>query len=222
MLDISAKIPSLISAIRSDAEISLREMHKENINKLLSYVSTEDVKVIQQADTKKTPSDSSTEENKKKIYEENIEKLRNGDDEYFAQSRQYLMDFIASVQAAFALPYEDAYRELNKLNERITKEAATKPETFYASHMSPYVTRLCTKEMLFKTNLNAVNAAIEIYILKAQSGKLPDELPAGLPKDLFSDKDFIYAKTGDGFILRCQGKDLDKNKIHEYEFKVKK
>ena len=88
--------------------------------------------------------------------------------------------------------------------------------------MSPYVTRLCTNEIAFKTNFNAIIAAIEIYIIKAKSGKLPDKLPSGLPKDLFSDKDFIYAKTGDGFILRCQGKDLDRNEIHEYEFKVKK
>ncbi len=221
-LDISAKTPSLISAIRSDAEISLREMNKENINKLLSYVSTEDVKVIQQADTEMTESDSSTEENKKKIYEENIEKLRNGDDEYFARSRQYLMDFIASVQAIFALPYEDAYRELEKLNQTIAKEAETNPAAFFTSVASPMNTKLCTNEIVFKTNFNAVNAAIEIYILKAKSGKLPDDLPEGLPKDLFSSKDFIYEKTGDGFVLRCQGKDLEKNEIHDYEFKVKK
>ena len=58
-------------------------------------------------------------------------------------------------------------------------------------------------------------------MIKAKTGKLPDELPAGLPKDLFSDRDFEYIKTADGFILRCQGKDLGKDEIYEYEFKVK-
>jgi hypothetical protein len=202
MLDISAKTPSLISAIVNESKIAEREMRKKTVDAILKDPGQEDLL--------------------KTIPREIIEKVRNGDEEFFERSRKYYMDFIASVKAAFTLPYEDAYRELNKLNERITKEAATKPETFYTSHMSPYVTRLCTNEMLFKTNLNAVNAAIEIYILKAKSGELPDKLPAGLPKDLFSDKDFEYEKTDDGFILRCRGKDLSKNKIHEYEFKVKK
>jgi len=52
--------------------------------------------------------------------------------------------------------------------------------------------------------------------------QLPDELPADLPKDLFGGKDFEYERTKDGFVLRCQGKDLSKDKIYEYEFKVKK
>ena len=131
------------------------------------------------------------------------------------------MDFFDMVQATFALPYQDAYRELEKLNETITKEAEKNPAAFFTSVASPMNTKLCTNEVVFKTNFNAVNAAIEIYILKAQSGTLPDKLPEGLPKDLFSRKDFIYEKTADGFILRCQGKDLFKNEIHEYEFKVK-
>ena len=29
-----------------------------------------------------------------------------------------------------------------------------------------------------------------------------------------------YAKGEDSFILRCQGKELGKDKIHEYEFKI--
>ncbi len=221
MLEISAKTPSLITAIESEAEISLREMQKENVNKLLGYVNTEDIKVIRKADADITQSDGGAEEKKKKIYEENVEKLGNGDEEYFSQSRKYYMDFIASVKATFALPYEDAYRELEKLNEKVTKEAETNPAAFLTSHMSPMIAKLCTNEMVFKTNFNAFIAAIEIFIIKAKTGQLPDSLPAGLPKDLFSGKDFEYKKNADGFILRCQGKDLDKNKIHEYEFKVK-
>ena len=166
MLDISAKTPSLISAIFGESKITTREMRKE--------------------------------------------------------SRKYYMDFIALVQAAFGLPYENAYRELEKLNEKVTKEAGTRPEALATSIMSPSVTKLYTNEVTFKTSFNAVNAAINLYLAKAKTGRLPDELPDGMPKDLFSGKDFIYEKTKDGFILRCQGKDLHKDKIHEYEFKVKK
>ena len=59
-------------------------------------------------------------------------------------------------------------------------------------------------------------------MIKAKTGKLPDTLPAGLPGDLFSSKPFGYEKTPEGFILRCQGKDLGRNEVYEYEFKMKK
>ena len=84
-----------------------------------------------------------------------------------------------------------------------------------------------------RTQFNAVLAGIDIYLVRAKTGKLPDELPAGLPKDLFSGKDFLYAKTGAGFTLTGQGKGLDddsgfaltgqsKDIVHKYEFKVAK
>ena len=43
----------------------------------------------------------------------------------------------------------------------------------------------------------------------------------GAAKDLFSGKDFVYETTKDGFVLKCQGKDMVKDKVHEYSFKVK-
>ena len=81
--------------------------------------------------------------------------------------------------------------------------------------------KLYTLEMRKNTDMNATGAAIDIYITNAQKGQLPDELPQGLPKDLFSEKDFLYVKTNDGFTLHCQGKNLDKDEIHKYEFKIK-
>jgi hypothetical protein len=73
-----------------------------------------------------------------------------------------------------------------------------------------------------KNQTDAVRVAIDVYIIKAKTGRLPGSLPTGSPKDLFSGEDFEYQKTSDGFVLRCRGKDLQKDKIHEYEFKVRK
>ena len=56
---------------------------------------------------------------------------------------------------------------------------------------------------------------------KAQTGSLPDRLPANALKDPFSGQDYLYQKTAAGFMLRCQGKDLDKDQVYEWEFKVK-
>jgi hypothetical protein len=87
--------------------------------------------------------------------------------------------------------------------------------------MSAIETILCL-DIRNKTHFNAVKAAIEIYIIKAKTGKLPDALPADLPGDLFSGKPLLYEKTADGFTLCCRGKDLSKDEIYKYEFKVKK
>ena len=72
-----------------------------------------------------------------------------------------------------------------------------------------------------RTHDNAIRTAVEIYMIKAKTGKLPEALPAGLPGDLFSGKDFEYQITDEGFILRCQGTDLSRDEVYEYEFGVK-
>jgi hypothetical protein len=63
-------------------------------------------------------------------------------------------------------------------------------------------------------------AAIELYLIKAKTGTLPNELPTDLPQDPFSDNNFVYEKTADGFVLKCQGRDLSRDVVHEYAFKV--
>ncbi len=71
-------------------------------------------------------------------------------------------------------------------------------------------------------HFNAVRAAIEVYIEIAKSGQVPQTLPAHLPKDPFSGKDFEYQTTDTGFILRCRAKEIGEDRIWEYEFAVSK
>ena len=202
LIEISTKRPSFISAIINESKISVKEMRREKIDEIL-----------------KTPE---AEEVYKDLSKEQIEKIRTGDETFFEESRKYYLDFIASIQAASALTYEEAQREVIKLNEKITNEAQTNPAAILTATMSPSIAKLFTLETRSNTDINAANAALDIYIVKAKTGQLPDELPAGLPKDLYSRKDFLYEKTEDGFILRCQGRDLDRDEIREYEFKIKK
>ncbi len=202
MLDISSNTPSLMSAIINESKISVKEMRKEKIDQILENPEAEEVL--------------------KSLSKEQIEEIRNGTETFYEESRKYYLDFIASFQAAFALPYENAQRELNKLNEKIKKESLTNSKAILTATMSPPIAKLCTLEIRKNTDLNATNAAIDIYIAKAKTGQLPDELPQGLPKDMFSGEDFEYEKTNDGFILRCRGKDLSKDEIYQYEFKLKK
>jgi hypothetical protein len=71
------------------------------------------------------------------------------------------------------------------------------------------------------SHFRAYQVAIEVYLVKARTGQLPEELPEGLPKDPYSGEDFEYEITDDGFTLRCREKDFEYKNVHEYEFKVK-
>ena len=69
-------------------------------------------------------------------------------------------------------------------------------------------------------NLNAVRAAIEIYLIEEETGQLPGTLPPYLPKDPFGDEKFGYEKTEEGFVLRCTEKEIGEDTLWDYEFRV--
>ena len=106
--------------------------------------------------------------------------------------------------------------------EQFETEYEKIPDALLTAIFLPAIQKIYSVGIRTKTVSNATLAALDIYIIKAQTGKLPDSLPAGLPKDMFSGEDFEYKKSGGGFVLRCRGKDLGNNKTYEYEFKVKK
>lgn len=70
--------------------------------------------------------------------------------------------------------------------------------------------------------MNAAKAAIEIYLIRAKTGELPDALPGGLPKDPYTCRDFGYDITDEGFALRCQGKQFQRERLRRMlEFTVR-
>ncbi len=155
---------------------------------------------------------------KKKI----LDRISKANQQFFAKNNTYWNNYMDSLQAAFDLPYPQGYAKLKKLDNELSKEFNKNTDATLTILFGGPWQRIFTLSVRFNTHSNALKAAIEIYMIKAKTGKLPDALPAGLPKDLFSGKDFKYEKTTDGFILHCRGKDLENDEIYEYEFKVKK
>lgn len=115
-------------------------------------------------------------------------------------------------------PYEEVHTQLEQLGSSLDPNV---PSSAIARVMLPAFSRVYTLGVRTDTNVNAARAGIEICLQRAESGKLPTTLPAGLPKDPFSGQDFRYERTDDGFILRCQGKDLDKDAAEGFKFVVK-
>ncbi len=150
------------------------------------------------------------------------EKLLSADEAFLERNRAYYENYVTNIIAAFDMPYVEGYAIMKDSAEKMLKDVKENPDLILTEILAPATDRIFSLSTRFETHNNAIKTAIEIYMIKAKTGKLPDALPAGLPGDLFSGKAFQYEKTAEGFILRCQGKDLSKDKIYEYEFKVKK
>ncbi len=119
------------------------------------------------------------------------------------------------------LPYDRAFAEMKKEYLRAAKDAIENPDATLTTLLSPLAYKSLSNAVNGRTHSNAIRTAVAVYLIKAETGKLPDTLPDSLPKDLFSDKPFLYEKTADGFVLRCQGRNLLKDNIHQYYFTVK-
>ena len=187
---------SPVNPLKIELEIVTDLMQMDNIEKLARILADSDEKkmadIINKADKK-------TLEQASRLYSEHIK----------------------SALTVFSTPmrYEQAHSKLKQLANNFDPND---PASAAAGAFIPALARILTLKMRTETHANAIKAAIDICMARAKTGHLPDTLPTGLPKDALSSKDFKYEKTKDAFILRCRGKDLDKDEIYEYEFKVKK
>ena len=208
MTKVSSRPLSVEAALAKETESLLREMRRERIGILIEQLGVEN------------PSDPNSDSNSNVI--EQLLRISQEDETFFEKSRDYYTSHTAAVQAAFELPYSQAHEELIRLGEKISEDAKEKHEALLTHIICPPTTKINSIRAARETFFNAIKSAIGIYIIKAKTGKLPGELPAGLPKDMFSGKDFLYEKTDASFTLTGQGKDLDKDIVQKYEFKVAK
>jgi hypothetical protein len=152
-----------------------------------------------------------------------LKRLTEGDEVFFDKNRDYYIKHMNHFDEILEsmLPYAEVYSRLQQWSEKAEKEITENPDATLTCLLLPAFGNIYSIDIRTKTICNSLRTAIEIYIIKARTSKLPDTLTIDLPGDLFSGKPFLYEKTADGFTLRCQGKDLLRNEIYKYEFKVK-
>ncbi len=155
---------------------------------------------------------------KKKV----LERIRTANKQFFAKNIAYWNDYMDSVEAAFDLPYPQAYSMLQWMDEKPSKEFGENPDATLTVACAPPWQRIYVQHVRLEAKSNAIRTAVEVYLTKAATGRLPKSLPAVVASDPYTGKSFQYAKTADGFVLRGQAKNLDKVTFHQYEFKVKK
>ncbi|MCP4609999.1 MAG: hypothetical protein GY845_14925 [Planctomycetes bacterium] len=205
LAEVPFKTPSLRVAMRLEKECFSSEMRVDKLDKLLDLCSGPG----EVSDLDKTA----------------LKRITEGDEVFFAKNRDYYIQHMNSLDEILesSMPYAEVYSRLKQLNEKPVKEMPDNPAATLTSLLIPAFDRIYTIDIRTKTICNALRTAIEIYIIKTRTGKLPDALPSGLPGDLFSGTDFKYEKTADGFALRSQGEEFQKGRMGQMlEFKVKK
>lgn len=120
------------------------------------------------------------------------------DKEFLERNRKHFEDIYADVIAAFDMPYVEGYTALKNLDQNLAKQSEDYPLT---TMLMPAISKIVSLKTRFETHNNAIRTAVEIYLVKAKTGKLPDKQPVSLPGNIFSGKDFDYEKTDNGFIL---------------------
>jgi predicted nucleotidyltransferase len=84
------------------------------------------------------------------------------------------------------------------------------------------INSLFKSQVRHTAQINSIKAAVDVYLVLAKTGQLPEKLPDHLPKDPYSSKDFEYETTKEGFVLRCRVKPIDEREVRQYEFKVQR
>jgi hypothetical protein len=198
LIALSGRPISVVPTLRTEQEVGVASMTPEGVDVLLRQFGSELDKTI-------------------------LERLRRVDERMLARSREYWANHLAAVQTLLLspMPYDRKFTQLRQLDEKPAAAAKIESDLALVGLAAPAVARLYSHEVSGATRANAMRVAVELYLIRAEKGNLPAVLPADLPKDLFSGMDFGYEKTGTGFVLRCQGRDLDKDIVHEFTFHVR-
>jgi len=143
------------------------------------------------------------------------------DDELLERAKELYKKFLSSVNRVIGsdIPYQQKHLQLKQLEDEFGDDDPIfiilfgyVPTNNVARHNDIYVRTIA--------EYNAIRAAIEIYLINAETGQLPETFPPHSPEDPFSGQDFEYEFTSQGFVLRCREKEIDADMLWEFEFKI--
>jgi len=158
--------------------------------------------------------------------EQGKEDARNlADDQLLWRAREPLQRFLDSISriADSEMTYEHKCAQMQRMYTDLVEEYATDPivgRVLSWADIDP--TGYYPFLVGHQAHINGVKAAVEVYLVVAKAGRLPEKLPDDLPKDPFTGRDFVYEITDEGFALRCQGEEFLSRKNQFLEFKVRK
>lgn len=158
--------------------------------------------------------------------EEGQEKIRNITDETLISevrkiASSVFVDFLDSLNKVLEKnkPYDQTYINIDLLTHNLLVHDLIEP--LYDITCVMITTDFYRISVSHRARMNALKAAIEIYLVKAKTGELPDKIPQSLPKDPYTCRDFGYETIDGGFALRCGGKQFQRERLRRtLEFRV--
>ena len=149
-----------------------------------------------------------------------LEYLKDIDSASRERSATIFSKYYDNIFTIMEKPYTQAYVEIDAESEKMCDNAKEDDDAILPAIFCPALAKCYNYGINWKTNYDAMLTALDIYIIAAKTGNLPEELPKSTYIDHFSGKPFIYEVTEDGFILRCQQEDLSKKVTHEFTYKL--
>ncbi|MGB2809479.1 MAG: hypothetical protein WBC22_17185 [Sedimentisphaerales bacterium] len=156
------------------------------------------------------------------------ENARNLTDEQFllctSRGLQSFLDPIFRILDS-EITYEQKRAEMQRIVSNLTEVDDTDPVTkdiLIMINMRGTINIQYPSYVEHHAYINGVKVAVEVYLVVAKTGRLPETLPEGLPKDPSTGQDFVYEITAEGFALRCQDEKFLSRYSRRLEFKVKK
>jgi hypothetical protein len=139
------------------------------------------------------------------------------DEELIVLFRELYEEFFNSIFHVMdnEMTYEQKYLEIQRLTRKMEDKCSA---NYYVN--TGQIAHHYNLRIRNETQFNALKAAIAIYLIKAETGKLPKTLPEGLPKDPYSNQDFGYEITEEGFTFHSQGEDFQGHAGRLLDFKV--
>ncbi|MHC4229519.1 MAG: hypothetical protein ACYSW0_18975 [Planctomycetota bacterium] len=151
------------------------------------------------------------------------------DKKFLSRVREGLARFTDSILRILdsEMTYEQKLAQMHELVDEKMKDDTTDPviKGIIGSdgvNIKGQINVTYPPQVAHAAHVNGTRAAVEMYLILAKTGQLPEKLPSYLPKDPFTGRDFGYEITKEGFTLRCQGKDFLTRKKSLLEFKVRK
>ena len=131
---------------------------------------------------------------------------------------EYLQSALQIMRAD--LSYREKHAKLQEMVDSLDDRAADGDPIALLSE-APKVVELYHRLMVRNAVYdNLAAAAIEICLMETRTGHLPQTLPHGLPKDLYTGKDFEYERTAKGFALRFDPDNVSRIRVRQFEFRT--
>jgi hypothetical protein len=147
------------------------------------------------------------------------------DEQFLSRAGQGLQCFIDPIFRILdsEMTYEQKRDQMQRLINKLKDGDGTDPVTkdiISVANIGGLIDQRYPYYVGHQAHINGIKAAVEVYLVVAKTGQLPEKLPEHLPKDPFTGRDFAYEITDKGFALRCQDEDFHMRYKQWLEFKV--